>query len=101
MLFLRWDYAMKHGVQLPDEYDGIHDNLEPFWAIHPQVLRDSEEIWEREKEQYLVAFGKVSTGSIEILQNLMTPLDKRPIFSSRIQKIVDWIQEFSQFFPER
>ena len=91
---------MKHDVQLPDEYDGIYNNLEPFWAIDPQVLRDSEELWEREKEQYFVAFGKMSTGPIEILRNLMIPVDKRPIYSSRIQKIVDWIQEFSEFLPE-
>ena len=92
---------MKHDVQLPDEYDAIFTNLEPFWAIDPQVFRKSVEKGEREKGQYYIVFGKQSTTSpIEILQNLMPPVDKRPVFSSRIQKIIDWVQEFSEFLPE-
>ncbi len=28
----RWSYVTEHNVQLPDEYDQIHNDLEPFWG---------------------------------------------------------------------
>ncbi|KAG6333257.1 hypothetical protein ID866_5829 [Astraeus odoratus] len=33
-----WDYVVRHGVQLPDEYDEIYHDLEPFWGLDPEDL---------------------------------------------------------------
>lgn len=35
----RWDYVEANNVQLPDEYDQIWRDIEPFWAHRPQDLR--------------------------------------------------------------
>ncbi|KAF9041387.1 glycosyl transferase family 90-domain-containing protein [Panaeolus papilionaceus] len=33
-----WEYVQENGVLLPDEYDLIHNDLEPFWGISPEDL---------------------------------------------------------------
>ncbi|WVQ82763.1 hypothetical protein IAT38_004895 [Cryptococcus sp. DSM 104549] len=33
-----WKYVEEHGVQLPDEYDQIHRDLEPFHGLPPKEL---------------------------------------------------------------
>jgi hypothetical protein len=38
----RWDYVEEHNVLLPDEYDTITNDLELFWGISPQDMRDLE-----------------------------------------------------------
>ncbi|KAI9849462.1 MAG: capsule-associated protein CAP1 [Sclerophora amabilis] len=38
--FDKWyEFAVKNGVQLIDEYDTIHDSLLPFWALDPSIIR--------------------------------------------------------------
>ncbi|TID23987.1 glycosyltransferase family 90 protein [Venturia nashicola] len=34
-----YEYAKRKGVQLIDEYDAIHNQLLPFWAVEPSVIR--------------------------------------------------------------
>ncbi|KAG8881877.1 hypothetical protein FRB98_004070 [Tulasnella sp. 332] len=36
---LWWDYVLTHRVMLPDEYDQIHRDMEPFWGIQPEELQ--------------------------------------------------------------
>ncbi|KAF8882096.1 glycosyl transferase family 90-domain-containing protein [Infundibulicybe gibba] len=36
-----WEYAQHHNVQLPDEYDQIWRDLEPFWGVNPLDLEDN------------------------------------------------------------
>lgn len=39
--FDKWyHFAVKRGVQLIDEYDTIHKQLMPFWALEPSVIRE-------------------------------------------------------------
>ncbi|KAF8908122.1 glycosyl transferase family 90-domain-containing protein [Gymnopilus junonius] len=40
-----WTYVEKHDVQLPDEYDQIFKDLEPFWGIDPQDLQRIQNDW--------------------------------------------------------
>ncbi|KAK8865940.1 hypothetical protein IAR55_001089 [Kwoniella newhampshirensis] len=35
-----WKYAEENGVELPDEYDQIHHDLEPFYAIPPAQFHE-------------------------------------------------------------
>jgi hypothetical protein len=34
-----WAFATAHDVVLPDEYDGIHRDLAPFWALPKEELK--------------------------------------------------------------
>jgi hypothetical protein len=39
--FDKWyNFAKRRGVELIDEYDTIHHQLKPFWALEPSVIRE-------------------------------------------------------------
>lgn len=51
---------MEHGVQLPDEYDQISEDLEPFWGMEPSWLGSLEA--EQEKSEGLYTISKNDSG---------------------------------------
>lgn len=57
----RWKYVKDNKVQLPDEYDQIHHDLEPFWGVDPQQLRDSQRAREASSDTYTI--GKLARDS--------------------------------------
>jgi len=64
---LRWKWATKNKVQLLDEYDQIHADLEYFWAIRPSELLEAQRDLETHGNTHTL--GKTSAnGSIEILE---------------------------------
>jgi len=51
----RWKYVTDNKVQLPDEYDTIFHDLEPFWGIQPSDLHHMRDKMESEKDSYTLA----------------------------------------------
>ncbi|KAF8154717.1 glycosyl transferase family 90-domain-containing protein [Crassisporium funariophilum] len=62
---LWWEYATDNNVQLPDEYDRIYQDLEPFWGIEPADLIKIHEESELKKDSYTI--GKNSTSEVEVV----------------------------------
>ncbi|KAG5733417.1 hypothetical protein E4T56_gene4120, partial [Termitomyces sp. T112] len=60
-----WEYVQKHDVQLPDEYDQIYEDLEPFWGMDPQDLQRLQFDWEAHFDSYTI--GKKKDGPIMIV----------------------------------
>ncbi|KAG5645658.1 hypothetical protein DXG03_005495 [Asterophora parasitica] len=56
-----WSYVKKHNVQLPDEYDQIHRDLQPFWGYHPLDLHQI--LSERELHTDTYTLGKNATSN--------------------------------------
>ncbi|KIJ63998.1 glycosyltransferase family 90 protein [Hydnomerulius pinastri MD-312] len=50
-----WSYVKKNGVQLPDEYDQIYHDLEPFWGIKTVDLKAIQREWEDHRDSYTLA----------------------------------------------
>lgn len=62
----RWEYAMEHDVQLPDEYDQIFRDLEPFWGMEPSDLFSTQAELEAKTDSYTI--GKATkNASVGIL----------------------------------
>ncbi|KAE9390087.1 hypothetical protein BT96DRAFT_946375 [Gymnopus androsaceus JB14] len=61
-----WDYVQAHDVQLPDEYDQIYHDLEPFWGMEPTELIALQA--EREFKQDSYTIGKNAEGKLDILR---------------------------------
>jgi hypothetical protein len=51
----RWEYAQLNNVQLPDEYDFIYRDLEPFWGINPTDLLALQSAQEDVPDSYTIA----------------------------------------------
>lgn len=50
----RWAYVQEHNVQLPDEYDQIYRDLEPFWGMNPTDLQRIQRGWEAHVDSFTV-----------------------------------------------
>ncbi|KAG5353292.1 hypothetical protein C0989_008510 [Termitomyces sp. Mn162] len=60
-----WEYVQKHNVQLPDEYDQIHQDLEHFWGMDPRDLQRLQSEWEGHSDSYTI--GKTVDGPIMLV----------------------------------
>ena len=99
----RWDYVQRHGVQLPDEYDQIHRDIEPFWGIRPADLRKLQAEHEAEMGTYTIGNGQ-GFGPIEVVNTTLTPdaVDVADMRSNDQLGILDpvkqWIPPFRATF---
>ncbi|KAF8634774.1 hypothetical protein AX15_000731 [Amanita polypyramis BW_CC] len=62
---LWWKYVTEHNVQLPDEYDTIYHDLEPFWGLQPTELLKTRDDLESKIDSYTV--GKDANGHIGVV----------------------------------
>lgn len=72
--FSRWRYAQAHDVQLPDEYDFIWRDLEPFWGIDPADLLSIQEQQERIPDSFII--GKNDTSRLGLLGTAFSEPEK-------------------------
>ncbi|TFK73367.1 hypothetical protein BDN72DRAFT_814608 [Pluteus cervinus] len=61
-----WQYVIDHNVRLPDEYDSIHHDLEPFWGIEPTDLLLLQSELELKKDSFTIGKND-STSPIQVL----------------------------------
>ncbi|KAF8918437.1 glycosyl transferase family 90-domain-containing protein [Mucidula mucida] len=57
-----WEYVQRHNVQLPDEYDQIHRDLEPYWGMDPADLQDLHAELEATKTDFSVLSNSRRSG---------------------------------------
>lgn len=67
----RWAYVQEHQVQLPDEYDQIYDDLEPYWGMNPTDLQGIQRDWEAHADSYTV--GKDAQDDPLVMLNYTLP----------------------------
>lgn len=70
-LHARWQYVRENQVQLPDEYDQIYDDLEPYWGINPTDLQKIQRDWEAHADSYTV--GKDAPADSIVMVNYTLP----------------------------
>ncbi|GAA5996568.1 uncharacterized protein JCM10292_003058 [Rhodotorula paludigena] len=84
-----WAYARANRVILVDEYDQIHHDLQPFWALDPGDLAHRVAVMEEREETFTIkiADGKVAeTGEQAFLR--------------RAKDLGDLIRRFSAYAPD-
>ena len=93
----RWDYVQRHEVQLPDEYDQIHHDIEPFWGIRPTDLRKLQAQHEAEMGTYTLSNGQ-GFGHIEVVNTTLTP-DAVEVADKRSNDQLDILDPVKQWIP--
>ncbi|KIJ07245.1 glycosyltransferase family 90 protein, partial [Paxillus involutus ATCC 200175] len=92
-----WDYVVKHDVQLPDEYDEIYHDLEPFWGIDPYDLAVTQE--ELEQRQGTVTVHKTPfNAGLEIVGETL-PEDRRAELQRTIENILTLLKDVQHELP--
>ena len=80
----RWNYAVKHKVPLPDEYDQIYMDLEPYWGIDPAELSAAE--FEHETLEKSFTIGKLLQNDVLSVLNFAQSPDHFHEVFSRVAK---------------
>lgn len=96
-VILRWDYVHRHKVQLPDEYDQIHHDIEPFWGIRPADLQRLQAEHEAQAGTYTLGNGQ-GFGPIEVVNTSLTP-DEARIAETRSNDQLGIIDPVKQWIP--
>ncbi|KAF8550378.1 hypothetical protein OG21DRAFT_1446675 [Imleria badia] len=91
-----WDYAVKHHVQLPDEYDEIFNDIEPFWGIDPHDLAATQEELETRNHVHTVEKTDGNPGFEVVSSNLP---EGRPDLPGRINDILALVREVDHELP--
>jgi len=93
----RWDYVVEHNVQLPDEYDEIYRDLEPFWGIDPLDLQKTRE--ELESRNGTVVVEKTDQSPrVEVVGSKLPP-DSEERLTRTIRKILVLLEGIEHYLP--
>ncbi|KAF8126811.1 hypothetical protein EV363DRAFT_1524658 [Boletus edulis] len=91
-----WDYVVKHRVQLPDEYDEIFEDIEPFWGIDPHELARTQQ--ELEQVNDVVTVQKTDANpQFEVVRSNL-PSDRQQLRDG-INNILAFVNEVEQDLP--
>ncbi|KAI6038814.1 glycosyl transferase family 90-domain-containing protein [Pisolithus marmoratus] len=91
-----WEYVMKHNVHLPDEYDEIYHDLEPYWGLDPTDLTRSVEELGTQDDVFTVIKTPSNSG-LEIVHS--TAPESEHFLHDRIQAIIDLTKDFGADLP--
>jgi hypothetical protein len=96
----RWSYRERHNVQLPDEYDRIYHDLEPFWGMDPVDLNRLQAEHESYRDSFTI--GKTEDSNITVVTSVITNDDPslNTVFHADYAKsIADKLNQVSKFIP--
>ncbi|KAG8885901.1 Glycosyltransferase Family 90 domain containing protein [Tulasnella sp. 331] len=93
-----WNYVQIHEVQLPDEYDQIFHDIEPFWGMDPAHVIEQQQIWEHDDRvgSYTIA---VEDGQVYLANDTMKEGEAK-IGSTRANGQVDILREVAPWLPD-
>jgi hypothetical protein len=97
---IRWRYAQEHNVQLPDEYDSIWRDLEPFWGIDPVNLLQLQAAQETRTDSFTLA--KNETGGYTNLDKVAfsdpDTWQQRALLRG-VDEILDLLEPIDEYLP--
>ncbi|KAJ8073632.1 hypothetical protein PM082_011910 [Marasmius tenuissimus] len=92
-----WEYAKKHDVQLPDEYDQIYNDLEPFWGMKAADLNDIQKSLETETDSYTI--GKITASDPVKMVTWAFEDGRYEQLTHGVQAIVDLLKDVQDDLP--
>ncbi|KAJ7678062.1 glycosyl transferase family 90-domain-containing protein [Mycena polygramma] len=93
-----WRYVQEHAVQLPDEYDTIHADLEPFWGIEPKDLLSIRAELESKVDSYTLGTTGGADGDIDVVNTSFTPGKYDQLIHGSTD-IIDLLMDVEDFLP--
>ncbi|CAK5262218.1 unnamed protein product [Mycena citricolor] len=92
-----WIYVQENNVQLPDEYDTIYHDLEPFWGVSPGDLGVIREELEGKFDSFTL--GKTEqTDRVRVLNTSLTPSRYHELLKSS-EGILDLLNDVAASLP--
>lgn len=94
----RWNYIVKHNVQLPDEYDQIYHDIEPFWGMKPAYVREQQAAWEADRE--VGSYTIVNEDHIVYLGGNTMPKNEENVANDRANAMMALLREVQEWLPD-
>ncbi|PVF92131.1 hypothetical protein CPB86DRAFT_718049 [Serendipita vermifera] len=94
-----WNYVTKHNVQLPDEYDQIYRDLEPFWGMSSAHLKLLQGKYESEKPTYTISNGKSGFKQIRMESFALGSDDETDVLEGRFIQQLEMLEPVAQWLP--
>ncbi|KAF9004548.1 glycosyl transferase family 90-domain-containing protein [Cyathus striatus] len=93
-----WAYVEQNNVQLPDEYDQIYHDLEPFWGIDPVELQQIQSDWEAHEDSFTI--GKEADTLIGLL-NYTSPENEqaRFVLAKGAFEVMELLEDVEAYIP--
>lgn len=93
-----WRYVFQHNVQLPDEYDQIYHDLEPFWGMSPAFVQQQQSLWENDYE--VGSYTLVNEDhQVFLAGHTMNP-DEEQVAIDRSAEQLRLLEEVQQWLPD-
>jgi len=86
-------------VQLPDEYDQIYRDLEPFWGMSPSHVRALQEEYESEPGTYTLSNGVSGFRQVRIATSTLASQDQAEVMEERSLMQIELLRSISQWLP--
>lgn len=96
-LCTRWKYVTEHNVQLPDEYDQIFHDLEPFWGLEPSDLFKTQAELETRIDSYTI--GKQDGSDVDVLTYAFTEGRYDQLIAGS-KKIIALLKDIQHLLPD-
>ncbi|KAG2070801.1 hypothetical protein BDR04DRAFT_579015 [Suillus decipiens] len=92
-----WDYVVTHNVQLPDQYDEIYRDLEPYWGIDPLDFQKTREQLEALDQTVIVA--KTDQSPVIEVVDYHLPQQNAKDCVGRVENVLRLLQDVQDFMP--
>jgi hypothetical protein len=97
-----WFYVEENAVRLPDEYDMIYRDLEPYWGMSTADLARIQSEWESHVDSYTI--GKIvhegKAGKMSLLNmSLPHPNEERHRLLLGAWEIIEMLEDVEEFIP--
>ncbi|KAK0496511.1 glycosyltransferase family 90 protein [Armillaria luteobubalina] len=92
-----WEYVEKNNVQLPDEYDQIYRDLEPYWSIRPVDLNKIVREWEDHEDTFTL--GKEEGHRVGLAHYAIRDPATYGHVVSGVQMFSEMLEDVDEFLP--
>ncbi|KZP07098.1 glycosyltransferase family 90 protein [Athelia psychrophila] len=94
-----WYWCEKHNVHLPDEYDQIYRDLEPFWGMDPVDMRRLQAEHEDDFDSYTIGKSRTSD-PVSVLKMRLSYHGEgthEPAHIEQAQDLIDLLEDVQDF----
>ncbi|KAJ9108572.1 hypothetical protein QFC19_002288 [Naganishia cerealis] len=96
---LWWNYVQENNVQLPDEYDQIHRDLEPFRGMRPAYLHSLQPEWESSPGTYVLECNAPDKPGCHLAQKTFSEAGEERVGLERATAQLGLLKDIEEYLP--
>lgn len=86
-------------MQLPDEYDQIYKDLEPFWGMSPSHVQTLQAEYEGEPGTFTLSNGRSGFRHVRVIESSVSSPTELEVMEKRSEMQINVLGNVSQWLP--